>query len=189
MIDEGEAYRFDICLGARRRGWDEIHIVNRALAVAVHEVDQTAADALDGWNVELHRSRRRGTCLCSEREGARIRIARVGDSKGHGAGARAMGAGKLLRKTVVLRVDDEVDVALIVQGHVLRTMPRNRPQAHAFEQTTQQFRIRRGVLDEFEAVGAHRIGGAQLEAHDDTVALPRTLMAVPKTWSHSDVVT
>ncbi len=92
-----------------------------------------------------------------------------------------MRAGKLLRKTVVLRIDDEIDVALIVQGHVLRAMPCNRRQSHAFEQPTQQFRIRRGVLDEFEAVCAHRIGGAHLETHDDTTSLRRTSMAVPNT--------
>jgi hypothetical protein len=46
----------------------------------------------------------------------------------HGPCARAP-----LRKAVVLRIDDEIDVSLPVQRDVLRTMPRNRRQAHVFE--------------------------------------------------------
>jgi hypothetical protein len=99
-----------------------------------------------------------------------------------------MGASEFLRETVVLRINDEIDVALAVQSDILRTMPRHRGQSHAFEQMPQQFRIRRRIFDELEAVGAHRIGGVQLRAHD-TSALSRTRMAVPNTWSHRCVVT
>jgi hypothetical protein len=74
------------------------------------------------------------------------------------------------RETVVLGIDDEIDVALVVKSDVLRAMPRNRRQTHAFEQPPQGFRIRRRVFDEFEAVGLHGVGGAQLGVHGDTVA-------------------
>ena len=92
-----------------------------------------------------------------------------------------MRAREFLRETIVLGIDDEIDVALVVQGDVLRAMPRNGRQAHALEQAPQGFRFRRGVFDELEAVGAHRVGGTQLGAHDDSIALSRTLMAVPNT--------
>jgi hypothetical protein len=86
-----------------------------------------------------------------------------------------------VRKAVLFRIDDEIDVALAVQIHILRAMSRHRRQAHALEQPAQQFRIRCGVFDEFESVGPHGIGRAQLGIHDDTAALLRALMAVPNT--------
>ena len=54
-------------------------------------------------------------------------------------------------------VDDEVDVALPVQRHVLAAVPRDHREAHALEQVAQQVRIGRGVFDELEAVRAHRV--------------------------------
>ncbi len=92
-----------------------------------------------------------------------------------------MSARKPLRKAVVLRVDDEIDVALIVQRHVLGAMARDRRQSHALEQPAQQFRIGRRVLDELEAVGAHRIRDAEFGVHDETMTLLCEEMAVPNT--------
>jgi hypothetical protein len=56
-----------------------------------------------------------------------------------------------------LAVDDEVDVALPVQQHVLAAVSGNKTEAHLLEQRLQQARRRRGELDEFEAHQAHRV--------------------------------
>ena len=186
VIDAGEA---DVVGGVRRRRvrrtrrgrGHEIHIVDGAIAVAVDEIDEAAADALDRRNVELHGSGGGGTGFGAEFQGARIGKARIGHPERHGACARSMGPRESLRKAVVLGVDDEVDVALAVQGDILRAMPRHRRQSHALEQPPQQLRIGSRVFDELEAVGAHRIGAAGLRAHDDAITLPGLRMAVPNT--------
>ena len=125
----------------RRRGsrgdGHEIHVVYGALAIAVDEVDQAAADSLDRGNVEFHRTGRSGPRLRSQFERAREGEARVGDAKCHGTRAGSVRAREFLRKAVVFRIDDEIDIALVVQGHVLRPMPRNRRQPHALEQPPQ----------------------------------------------------
>ena len=48
-------------------------------------------------------------------------------------------------------------VALPVQQHVLRAMPRDGGEAHLLEQPAHRLRIGRRVLDEFEPVGAERV--------------------------------
>ena len=64
-------------------------------------------------------------------------------------------------EAVRLGIDDEVDVALPVQRDVLALVPGDRREAHLGEQAAQQFGIGRGIFDEFEAVGTHRILKAQ----------------------------
>ena len=66
-------------------------------------------------------------------------------------------ARELLREAVRLGVDQEIDVALAVQRHVLRAMARGGAKAHLLEQRAQRIGVGRRVFDEFEAVGAHRI--------------------------------
>jgi hypothetical protein len=66
-------------------------------------------------------------------------------------------ARELLAEAARLGVDDEVDVALAVQRHVLAAVAGADREAHAREQPAQQLGVGRGVLDELEAVGAHRI--------------------------------
>ncbi len=68
-----------------------------------------------------------------------------------------MRAREALAEAVRLGVDDEVDVALPVQRHVLAAVPRDDRKAQPLEQRAQQLRIGRGVFDELEAVGAHGV--------------------------------
>ncbi len=68
-----------------------------------------------------------------------------------------MRARELLAEPARLGVDDEVDVALAVQRHVLAAVARTGGEAHAREQPAQQLGVRRRVLDELESVGAHRV--------------------------------
>jgi hypothetical protein len=58
---------------------------------------------------------------------------------------------------VRLGIDDEIDIALAIQGDVLLPVPGHRAEAHALEQRAERHRIGRGVLDELEPVGPHRV--------------------------------
>ena len=103
-----------------------------------------------------------GPALCGpgfapERERAAVGLGGVPHPERHGAGGWAVRARECLREGIRLRVDDEVDLALAVQRHVLGAVPRDHRKAQPLEQRAQQLRIGRGVLDELEAVGAHRV--------------------------------
>ena len=54
-------------------------------------------------------------------------------------------------------VDDEVDAALAVQGHLLRTVHRHLGEAQLLEHFFQHARRRRRELDELEAHQAHGV--------------------------------
>src|SRR5882757_952449 len=186
MIDANEPHRWG---GPRSAHGHEVDIVDGALAVAIHEVDEAAADADDRRNVQFHGTCGDGPRFRTQVERTGVRQSRIGDAKCHGAGAGPMGARELLCETVMFRIDDEIDIALIVQGHVLGAMARNRRQPHAFEQPAQQFSIRCRVLDEFESVGAHGVAHAELGIHGAMTALLCAEMVVPNTRSQSGVVT
>jgi hypothetical protein len=64
---------------------------------------------------------------------------------------------KARREGFGLRVEDEVDVALTVERHVLRAMLRHRRKTHDLEQTVELVRVRMAELDELEAVRPHRV--------------------------------
>jgi hypothetical protein len=66
-------------------------------------------------------------------------------------------AGKRLREGGGLGVDDEVDLALAVQRHILGAVACHHRKAQPLEQRTQQLRIRRRIFDELEPVGARRV--------------------------------
>ena len=65
--------------------------------------------------------------------------------------------GILLGVAARLGIDDEVAVGLLVQGDVLALVPRDLGEAHLGEQRAQQLDVGRGIFDELEAVGAHRV--------------------------------
>jgi hypothetical protein len=62
-----------------------------------------------------------------------------------------------LREAVRLAVHDEVHAPLAVEDHVLGAVARHGAEAHLLEEGAQLPGIGRGVLDEFEAVGTHRV--------------------------------
>ena len=68
-----------------------------------------------------------------------------------------MAAGEVLRERARLGVDDEVDVALLVEQHVLVAVPGDRLEAQALEQLAERTGIGHRVLDELEAVGLDRV--------------------------------
>ena len=132
------------------------------VAVAVDEVEARAADALDRREC---RARRRPTSLStSVAPSSSARSCAALASLTRKAMAQAHGpwlAAKSLGEAVGLGVDDEIDVALAVEGDVLALVPGDRGEAHLGEQRAQQLGIGRGIFDELEAVGAHRILEAQ----------------------------
>jgi hypothetical protein len=124
---------------------------------AVDQVDQRIAHALDGGDVQLHRAG-----LVVEAPGAHVQRALVGGggilhADRDGADGRAVMAGEALGKGVLLGVDDEVDAALAIQGHVLMAVAGDRGKTHFLEQRTQRFWVRRGVFDKLKTIGTHRV--------------------------------
>src|ERR1043166_2856665 len=156
VIDIGDAGAF-VDEAGDRIARHEIDVIDRALAVAVDQIDHAAADAFDGGDVQLHRAH-----LVLERLGAETDQLVVGgggilDAKGHGAGAGPVGLGETRAVALRLRIDDEVGLALAIERHRLGAMPANRAKSHLFEQGVELVNVRRGVLDELEAVGADGI--------------------------------
>ena len=70
-------------------------------------------------------------------------------------GTRSVLRRKIPGQTLRLAVNDEVDVALPVQQHVLAAVAGDQTEAHLLEQRLQQVGRGRGELDEFEAHQAH----------------------------------
>ncbi|MDT4831602.1 hypothetical protein FQZ97_651190 [compost metagenome] len=146
----------------------EVHVVEADVAdvarlravlagPAVHQVDQAVADALDGGNVQLARAGLVGEAPGAQRGGALVGLLGVLHAEGDGAHARAVLARKALRERIGFGVQDEVDRALAVQQHVLVAVLGDGHEAHALEHLAHRDRIGCRVLDEFEAVGAHRV--------------------------------
>src|SRR6185437_2942930 len=75
----------------------------------------------------------------------------------HRIGRRSVRRAERRRLAGRLHVEDEVDVALREPQHVLRAVLRDGPKAHQLEQLLQPHRLRRGELDELEAVRTQRI--------------------------------
>ena len=88
VVDAGEPDRRSMRVGAGQR--DEIDIVDRVLAIAIDEVDQAAADPLDGRDVEFHRAELAVHRPGAELDGALIGGGRILDAKGDDAHRRAV---------------------------------------------------------------------------------------------------
>jgi hypothetical protein len=141
------------------------------VAVAIHEVDQAAADALDGRDVQLHRPdpavERPGAELDRALEG----VARIRDPERHRAGGGTVHAAEALREAGGLGVEDEVGLALPPERHVLAAVAGDLHETEPHEDLAQMLGIGPSELDEFEAVRAHRIGLA--DAAGDVGAVGR----------------
>ena len=68
-----------------------------------------------------------------------------------------MHPGEGLAEAVGLGIDDEIDVALAVEGDLLGAVAGHGAEAQALEEPAQRGGIGGGVFDEFEAVGAHGV--------------------------------
>jgi hypothetical protein len=138
----------------------ELGVVGRALCtVAVDKIQQAAADALDRRRVQRLAYRRNAGRLCTERDRTRISRLCIDDAECHRRCAGTVLTDEIEAMAARLLVDEIVDVALPVERDLLGPVPRDRLIAHQLEQPMQGFGIRMRILDEFEAVGAHRIVG------------------------------
>ena len=157
MIEEAGAGRARIALAEPF----ELGIIGRAFGgVAIDEVQQTAADALDGGNVErLLRGCDAGG-LSAERNRALIGLLRIDHAKRHRRRAGAVRGDEIEAVATGLFIDEIVDVALAVDGDLLALVAGNRRKAHQLEQRVQLFGLGMRIFDELETVGAHRIVGA-----------------------------
>ena len=155
VIDGGQALAVRTALGAL--DGREIDVVDRSITVAVDEIDEAAADAFDGRDVELHRPRRTRDRLGAELDGPGVGPARILDAKRHGAHRGAVHPGEGLGEAVGLGIDDEIDIALAIEGDILGTMPGEGAEAEALEKRAELAYVGRRVFDEFESVGAHRV--------------------------------
>ena len=136
----------------------KINVVDRlAVLEPVDQVQRRAANALDGGQVQLHRPGLDFNRLRAEFKRATVSQVRILHAKRHAAGARAMLGGKVARNAFRLAVDNEVDLALAVQHHVLGAVPRHQRETHALKHRLQHARGGRGELDEFKAHQAHRV--------------------------------
>jgi len=156
VIDVREARRLRAARGLHGH---EVDVVDRALAVAIDQVDETAADTFDRRDLQLHRSDARLDRLRAQVDAMLVRSGSVLHAERHRTRRRPVLAREALTEAVRLGIDDEVDVTLPMQRDVLAAMPRRDRKAEALEQSAQQLRIGCGVLDELEAVGADGIAG------------------------------
>ena len=155
MVDSREAGADGRAFGVADR--DEIDVVDSLVAIAVDQIDRAAADTLDRWDVELHRPDWTGMSLGAEFDRPCARLCGIAHAKADGAYARSVHLGEGLGEAVGLRVDDEIDVALAVERHRLRTVAGDRSEAHPLEQGRKLAGIGGCVLDELEAVGTHGV--------------------------------
>ena len=112
----------------------EVDVVD-ALAVfeAVDQVQRRAADALDRRQPQLHRPGGDLDRLRAELERARIGLVRILDAKRQRTRARAVLGREVAGQALRFAVDDEIDVALAVQQHVLAAVLGHQREAELLE--------------------------------------------------------
>ena len=137
----------------------EVDVVDRELVVAVDEIDEALADAVDRGDVELHRPRAHRNFPRAELERAVECGIGVVEADGDRAQDRRLDRLHGSRNVGRLRIDDDVHRALPVELHLARAMMRDRPEPHHFQHAAQRLRLRRRELDEFDAVDAERVEG------------------------------
>ena len=145
----------------RVAGAEPLELVRRTLgAVAIDEIEQAAADTLDGGNVERLLRRRNVGRFRAERQRAVIGRPGVDHPERHRRRARAVGGDKVKTMGAGFFVDEVVDVALAVDRDLPGAVTRDRGIAHQLEQRVQRPRVGMRVFDELETIGTHRIVGA-----------------------------
>src|SRR3954471_19658179 len=129
----------------------ELDVVGRSLgAVTIDEIEHTAADALDGGNIErLLRGRNIGG-LCTQRERPLIGLLRIDHAKRHRRRAWPVRRDEAMAMGAGLFVDEIIDIALAIDRDLFGLVAGDRQVAHQLEQRVQLLRLWVGILDEFE---------------------------------------
>src|SRR5579864_2228194 len=177
VIDRDEPDTPGLGLGAG--DGNEIDIVDRMVTIAIDQIDQAAADPLDRGNVEFHRADLAVHRLGAESDRALMGLGGVAHAKGDRADRGTVQPGERLGETLRFGIDDEVDIALAVERHLLGTMASDHGEAHALEEPAERRSIRRRILHEFEPVGPHGIvpevargPSCDVRGHDDAAPSP-----------------
>src|SRR5690606_13681469 len=128
------------------------------VAVGVDEVQHAVTDALDDRRVDRAACRLVGDLLGTVGEGRGQHVGgRLREADREAARAGAVLRGEIGRERIGFLVDQEIAFALPVYRDPLRRVPRDRAETGFHEQVVQQARVRRGELDELEAVDSHRV--------------------------------
>ena len=156
MIDDLEAVTVRVTIDTLDE--IEVDVVDRfAVAEAIDQIQRRAADAFDRRQVQFHRTGGHLHRLRAEIERSFESLMRVLDAKRHRAGRRAVLGRKVIRRTLRLAVDDEIDVTLAVQRDVLRAMIGDFGEPERFEYRLDRVGCWRCEFDEFETHESHRI--------------------------------
>src|SRR5207237_6004195 len=102
----------------------KIDIVDRELIVAIDEVDQALAHAVNRRDVELHRTGAHGDLPCAQVERTPERIVGIADANRKSADDGSLDRLYDARDVGRLRVDDEVHRTLAVDLDFTRTVAR-----------------------------------------------------------------
>ena len=138
----------------------ELGVIGRTLrAVAIDEIQQAAADALDGGDIERLLRGRNIRGLGAERQRTLIGLLRIDHAKRHRRRAGPVRGDEGKAVGALLLVDEIIDVALAIDRDLPGPVARDRHVSHQLEQRVQLLWPRMRVFDELEAVGAHRIVG------------------------------
>ena len=139
----------------------ELGVIGRAFrAVAVDEIQQAPADALDGGNIERLLLGRDLGGLGTQRDRALIGFDGIDHAKRHRRSAWPVRGDKVEAVRAGLLIDEIVDIALAINRDLLAAVERDRDIAHQLEQRVQLFRLGVRIFDELETIGAHRVVGA-----------------------------
>jgi hypothetical protein len=92
-------------------------------------------------------------------------------------------AGKAAPVAFGFGIDDEVYLALPIERRRLRAVPRNRTEAHPFEQPVQLRHVGCGVFDKFESVSSYRIFPERV--HENAFVADETNIVSSETFRRS----
>ena len=116
---------------------DEIHVVDGPVPISVDQVDAAAADPFYGRDIQFHGPGIALYSLSTQVERSSIGPGRVLYPECDGADGRSVLVGELLGKAVRLCVDDEVDVSLRMQAHILAAVFCRCRETHLFKQAAK----------------------------------------------------
>ena len=156
VVDELQARPHRMTLHA----FDEIEvdvIDRRALTKPVDQVQRRTANALDCRQTQLHRARGDFNRLRAQLQRTVVGFLRILDPKRHTAHRRAVLSREVGGDAVGLAVEDEIDLTLTIERHVLGAVIGNFGETHDLEHGFKDVRGRRGEFDEFKAHQAHRV--------------------------------
>ena len=147
-------------LGVAVHAFDELEVDvvdRRAFAEAVDQVQRRTADALDRRQAQFHRPGGNLDGLGAQGQCTGIGLVGVLHAEGHAAHGGPVFSGEVGGLALGLVVEDQVDLALAIQVHVLGTVGGHLGEAHGGEHRLKDVGGGGGEFDELEAHQAHGV--------------------------------